>query len=209
MTNYSYSCFKILLKIYIFEILFQAIREKDFDTFASLTMRDSDNFHAICLDTFPPCVYMNDVSHAAVGLIHKINEVYGGLESNDGSKMLACYTFDAGPNACIFLREEHVSLVASFLEHFFPPSTGAVIKLSESTGTTGLGDEAGYIRGERVEPTQPSTEMLKKFEGITPLAPGSLKYIIHTSIGNGPNTLPEDGPHLLDIVTGLPKFLSK
>merc|ERR1719150_1617810 len=138
------------------EQMVKAIREKDFDTFASLTMRDSDNMHAVCLDTYPPCVYMNDVSHAAVSLVHKINEVCGGaVERNDNSKMIACYTFDAGPNACIYLREEHVALVAGLVNHFFPPPTAPVITQSESTGESGIGNETSYIRGEKVEIIKP------------------------------------------------------
>ena len=172
-------------------------------------MRDSDNLHAICLDTYPPCVYMSDVSHAAVSLIHKINEVCGGMERNDDNKMVACYTFDAGPNACIFLREEHVPLVSGLIQHFFPPPTEPVIKLSESTGDGGIGNEASYIRGEKVQPIRPDATMLKKFDGLIPSTPGSLKYVIHTSIGNGPDTLPEDGPHLLDKETGYPNSLCK
>ncbi len=33
----------------------------------------------------------------------------------------ACYSFDAGPNACIFLPAENVPLVAGLVQHFFPP----------------------------------------------------------------------------------------
>ena len=38
-------------------------------------MADSNQLHAICLDTFPPCVYMNQVSHQIVRLVHQINQV--------------------------------------------------------------------------------------------------------------------------------------
>ena len=36
----------------------QAILDKDFDMFAELTMKDSNQFHAVCLDTYPPIFYM-------------------------------------------------------------------------------------------------------------------------------------------------------
>ncbi|CAM9936798.1 unnamed protein product [Laminaria digitata] len=40
----------------------KAYLEKDFETFGKLTMQDSNQFHATCLDTYPPIFYMNDVS---------------------------------------------------------------------------------------------------------------------------------------------------
>ena len=54
----------------------QAILKKDFESFARLTMEDSNQFHAVCLDTYPPLVYMTDISHAIVDLIHEINRDY-------------------------------------------------------------------------------------------------------------------------------------
>lgn len=55
----------------------EAIRAKNFATFGELTMKDSNQFHAVCLDTYPPCVYMNDVSHSVVDLIHRYNNDAG------------------------------------------------------------------------------------------------------------------------------------
>ena len=40
----------------------QAYLNKDFETFGRITMQDSNQFHAVCLDTYPPIFYMNDVS---------------------------------------------------------------------------------------------------------------------------------------------------
>lgn len=53
----------------------QAILDRDFSKFAELTMKDSNQFHAVCLDTYPPCVYMNDVSHSIVKFVHEYNRV--------------------------------------------------------------------------------------------------------------------------------------
>ena len=86
------------LEIFRIEKIIKAINERDFQAFADITIRDSNQFHAICQDTFPPCVYMNQTSHSVSSLIHQLNEYFG--------EMVACYTFDAGPNACIFLLEK-------------------------------------------------------------------------------------------------------
>jgi len=50
-----------------------AIHNKDFQTFAKLTMQDSNQLHAICLDTYPPIIYMNDISRRIISLITKYN----------------------------------------------------------------------------------------------------------------------------------------
>lgn len=55
----------------------RAILDKDFATFGAITMKESNQFHAICLDTYPPCVYMNDQSHRIARFIHKYNDKAG------------------------------------------------------------------------------------------------------------------------------------
>ncbi len=59
------------------ERITKAIQGRDFQTFAEVTIQDSNQFHAVCLDTYPPCVYMNDVSHAIADLMHQINRDAG------------------------------------------------------------------------------------------------------------------------------------
>lgn len=44
----------------------EAIQNHDFSSFAQLTCADSNQFHAVCLDTSPPIFYMNDTSHRLV-----------------------------------------------------------------------------------------------------------------------------------------------
>lgn len=55
----------------------EAIKNKNFDTFAKITMQDSNQFHSVCLDTFPPCVYMNDISHGISEMVHAYNTYKG------------------------------------------------------------------------------------------------------------------------------------
>jgi len=76
----------------------KAYLDKDFDTFGRITMQDSNQFHAVCLDTYPPIFYMNDTSKMIIRLVHVLNSVLGGVK--------AAYTFDAGPNAVIYTTEE-------------------------------------------------------------------------------------------------------
>ncbi len=90
------------------ELMEKAIKERDFETFGKVTMKESNSFHATCLDTFPPIFYLNDVSRAAIRVVEDINKKAG--------KIVAAYTFDAGPNAVIYFEEEHEALVAGVLK---------------------------------------------------------------------------------------------
>lgn len=85
----------------------KAVRDRDFAAFAEVTMRDSNSFHATCLDTYPPIFYLNDVSRAAIGAVEAINEAAG--------RAVAAYTFDAGPNAVIYyLKQDEETVVGAF-----------------------------------------------------------------------------------------------
>ena len=59
------------------EEMTEAINGRDFARFAELTMRDSNQFHAVCLDTYPPIFYLNSVSHAIIDMVHSFNDHKG------------------------------------------------------------------------------------------------------------------------------------
>lgn len=61
----------------------KAILNKDFATFGEITIKESNQFHAICLDTYPPCVYMNDQSHSVSHFVHKYNEKAGKVRVSE------------------------------------------------------------------------------------------------------------------------------
>lgn len=152
----------------------EAILRKDFPTFAEITMKDSNRLHSICLDTYPPVQYLNDTSHYIIQLVHFLNDHFG--------KPKVAYTFDAGPNACLFLLEENVPLVLSVVNHFLPPVNG--------------NNGEPYFKGEKVDTTDVPHEILK-FIPLTPLSAGSLKGIIYVDVGDGPEVLRGE-KHLLD-----------
>lgn len=62
------------------ELMQKAIIQKNFTQFAELTMRDSNQMHAICLDTYPPCNYLTDISHAIIDLISSYNDASNSIK---------------------------------------------------------------------------------------------------------------------------------
>lgn len=94
----------------------RAISERDFETFAEVTMKESNDFHATCLDTWPPIFYMNDTSRSAVRLVHELNSISG--------RTVAAYTFDAGPNAVIYYLEKDADLVLGTFKRILPAAQG-------------------------------------------------------------------------------------
>ena len=121
-----------------------AIKEKDFERFAEVTMKESNSFHACCLDTSPPIFYLNDVSRAAIRCVENINEKAG--------KNVAAYTFDAGPNCVVYYLVENENAI---LGHF--KST-----LGHLEGWTGKGEVS---TGAQANEDDPALQALRR--GIT------------------------------------------
>ncbi|XP_030060445.1 diphosphomevalonate decarboxylase [Microcaecilia unicolor] len=159
----------------------RAIRQRDFERFGQLTMKDSNQFHATCLDTFPPIFYLNDISRRIIHVVHRFNAHYGQTK--------VAYTFDAGPNAVIFCLEQTVDEFVSVLRRCFPP---------ESNGEL-------FLKGLPVGPVTLSEE-LKMAMDMEP-RPGGIQYIIITKPGPAPQLVEDPSLHLLG-KDGMPKQCS-
>lgn len=152
--------------------IIQAIKEKNFPKFAEITMKDSNQFHAVCMDSYPPFVYLTEVSHKIIEFIHKYNDLCGSIK--------VAYTFDAGPNACLYLLEEEVPKIISIIKYLFPSSTPDKL-----------------VTGLESTPESVSREFLEKL-GVTPeTKEDMIKNLIYTKVGQGPTEI-ADGSHLLD-----------
>jgi len=162
--------------------MIDAIGRRDFSLFSELTMMDSDDFHRVCADTDPPIFYLNEISKKIIKIIRALNEF--------STEPQAAYTFDAGPNAVIYLPQRSMVSVMALVLHYFPPSATAMKSFVK--------DEGLLQRAKAF----PIAEPLKKLIHLEP-QPDSLKYILSTSIGPGPQVLSET-LSLIDISTGLP-----
>lgn len=80
----------------------EALKNRDFHVFAEMSMRDSNEFHACCLDSYPPISYLTDASHMAIEMVHDLN--------SDGVTR-AGYSFDAGPNPVLFTTAQYLDKV--------------------------------------------------------------------------------------------------
>ncbi|XP_017485192.1 PREDICTED: diphosphomevalonate decarboxylase-like [Rhagoletis zephyria] len=140
-----------------------AIKERNFHDFAEITMRDSNQFHAICQDTYPPIHYMNDVSWSVVSLVHYFNKLYGCNK--------VAYTFDAGPNACLYVLENVV------------PELLALI-----TAIYGKSESKLEVQGIEYKKHPELNDSLQKY-AVVNACPGALKYVISTKLGTGPQVL--------------------
>ncbi|KAK4496673.1 hypothetical protein PRZ48_012655 [Zasmidium cellare] len=143
----------------------KAIHNRDFESFAVLTMKDSNNFHACCLDTQPPIFYMNDTSKAAIRMCEAINS------TQPNEKPICAYTFDAGPNAVVYYLAEHEDLVAGTFK--------AIV--GDKTGWEGKRGQNIKVKSDVPEGTQAAVDLLKS----------GVSRVILTSVGDGPRKTEE------------------
>ncbi|KAI9145222.1 diphosphomevalonate decarboxylase [Paraphysoderma sedebokerense] len=165
--------------------MIKAIKQRDFDTFAELTMKDSNQFHAICLDTFPPIFYMNDVSKGIIQLITDYNNFdYDDQTQQNGNqkqKFKAAYTYDAGPNAVIYAPKKYIRDLLSLVKHYFPHS-------KDQDDQAFFKDPYGAMEGNN--DYTGTTDVVEKMKTkLKPFEHGSVKSILHVKVGDGPRVL--------------------
>lgn len=167
------------------EELEAAYLKKDFETFGKLTMQDSNQFHATCLDTYPPIFYMNDVSKTIIRLCHVFNAYYGEVK--------AAYTFDAGPNAVIYCLAKNSELVLAAMARYFP-APGDAADYCNSPSEYSRITTAGLLPADLIAAMDKA--------GRVPAA-GDVKYMFYTRSGPGPIRQPLEEA-ILSPTTGMP-----
>ena len=177
------------------EAMKKAILEKDFESFAELTMRDSNQFHAVCLDTYPPIFYMNDTSRAIIQLIHEYN-----ASSPDG-KLKAAYTYDAGPNAVIYAPKQNMKEIIQLIGHYFPSNKEPSEFFADHYQVLEKG-----VKLNEIEEFVPKTHTNFNSRVIPVQPAGSVSRLLHTKVDDGPRVL--DVSESLLKEDGLPKRLA-
>ncbi|XAR53500.1 Diphosphomevalonate decarboxylase [Bertholletia excelsa] len=173
----------------------EAIKNRDFSSFAHLSCADSNQFHAVCLDTCPPIFYMNDTSHRIIGCVEKWNR------SEEAPQV--AYTFDAGPNAVLIARNRNAAaLMLQRLLFHFPPKSDADLS-SYVVGDKSILQDAGIKDIKDVEALPPPPEIKDNIPAQK--YKGEVSYFICTRPGRGPVILTDESQALLSSETGFPK----
>lgn len=159
----------------------EAFLNKNFGAFGELTMKDSNQFHAVCMDTYPPIFYMNDISRMIVRIVHAYNQWAGEIR--------AAYTFDAGPNAVLYTLDQYVVEVGALMLHYFPATGSEYVSNVE------------YRAKIESYTLDPSLLAATDKTGRTPAA-GDVKMFYYTKSGPGPLKLGLEDSNL-DPQTGL------
>ena len=92
--------------------MLQAIQEKNWELVFELAIKDSNSFHACCLDSYPPIVYLSEKSLELIQLVCQFNSAKG--------ECAVGYSFDAGANGFVFLRSGTLSEWREFTKDSMP-----------------------------------------------------------------------------------------
>lgn len=143
----------------------KAIKSRNFPMLGELIMRDSNQLHAICQDTFPPINYLNETSRKIIDMVHRYN--------GQTAKKCLAYSFDAGPNAVLITTQEHLDDICTLVKkHFAADDVDDEDFFHENSMPFYTGNPI-ELEGDKDK---------KPFEGIK----GGVKYCIVTQIGSGP-----------------------
>ncbi|CAB4255430.1 similar to Saccharomyces cerevisiae YNR043W MVD1 Mevalonate pyrophosphate decarboxylase, essential enzyme involved in the biosynthesis of isoprenoids and sterols, including ergosterol [Maudiozyma barnettii] len=159
----------------------EAIVNRDFTKFAEMTMKDSNSFHATCLDSYPPIFYINDTSKKVIRLVHSINAFF--------NETVVAYTFDAGPNAVLYYLEKNENKLFAFLYKLLHQVDGWEPKYNKDQ----LNGFINTFENEYKDKIEFFIDP-ELYQGIT--------RIILTRVGPGPQ---DSEKSLIDQSTGLPK----
>ncbi|MCP9263929.1 Diphosphomevalonate decarboxylase [Dirofilaria immitis] len=154
-------------------IVKSAFQRRDFEELAEVIMSDSGQLHALCMDTLPSLKYLNDNSWYLMQLIHALNRYCK-------SKKVA-YTFDAGPNCCLFMESVNVPLILAVIKQIAECSAAYEYENLKSL----------------VEKEQENLILFESMHGeenkaIEPME-GVIKNIVLSCVGAGPLVLEESG----------------
>ena len=93
------------------EKLKKSLEEKDFSNLAEVIIKDSNNFHACCRDSYPTINYLNEESDFIMKCVYTLNKI--------NEKNICAYTFDAGSNAFLIYENKNKRIIDDYFNYIF------------------------------------------------------------------------------------------
>ena len=84
----------------------KSLKNKDFNSLAEIIIKDSNNFHACCRDSYPTINYLNEESEYIIKGVTLLNKNF--------EKNICAYTFDAGSNAFIIYERKNQKIIDDY-----------------------------------------------------------------------------------------------
>ena len=131
-----------------------SLKEKDFNSLAETIIKDSNNFHACCRDSYPSFNYLNEQSEyiiKAVTLLNKLSE-----------RNICAYTFDAGSNAFLVYEMKNKKIIDDFFDKVLGFNDN--IKIEELLLKNGENNENNIKEINKLIERRPSKEKIKEID---------------------------------------------
>ena len=135
----------------------KCLKEKDFNNFAEIIIKDSNNFHACCRDSYPSINYLNEESDFIMKIVMSLNKIYG--------KNICAYTFDAGSNAFLIYEMINKTTIDDFFNFILGFSN---INISDLIGNIKIENSESNINeiNKLIEKRPPKEKILKQIDFI-------------------------------------------
>jgi diphosphomevalonate decarboxylase len=108
-----------------------SLKNKDFNGLAEIIIKDSNNFHACCRDSYPTINYLNEESEYIIKSVILLNNIY---ENN-----ICAYTFDAGSNAFIIYERKNQTIIDDYFNFMLGFSDNNIDELTINFGNKNSG----------------------------------------------------------------------
>ena len=135
----------------------KCLKEKDFNNFAEIIIKDSNNFHACCRDSYPSINYLNEESDFIMKIVMSLNKIYG--------KNICAYTFDAGSNAFLIYEMKNKTIINDFFNFILGFSN---INISDLIGNIKIENSESNINeiNKLIEKRPPKEKILEQIDFI-------------------------------------------
>lgn len=139
---------------------------------------DSNCFHAVCMDTQPPLFYLNDSSKQIISLVNEFNSKFGHHQQQ---KHVVAYTFDAGPNAFLFVEDNSLlDLIYVIYRVYFEVDEAAFVRECLVANESKL--SVDFSRIDQQQRKQQLDEFCIQWQRSSVRA----KKLIHSKVGDEP-----------------------